>query len=465
MQKNSLDSRTFLVWTEAEYPLFPYSKPTPLKKSLQKLFELWGFDPENPFKDLISHGGAVLIKPNWVRHYNPLGYNLDSLITHTSLITYCMQFALQALDGVGTIIIGDAPLQNCSFKELTERNHIKEVVEITKHLYPNVQFLIEDWRLTKLGENKQQEFLDHYGEKESNRHRIVNLKTSSFLEDIADYSDRFRVTRYKPSLMQKHHCFRKHEYLVTNRIFEVDLMINIAKMKTHIKSGMTGALKNLVGINGHKEFLPHHIAGSYLEGGDNYCTPSLFRRYYEAWYDWYWEHSIEFSPVKRKFFSSLLEKWWFFATRLSNERISAGSWRGNETVWRTTLDLNHLLYFHNPTPPRRILHIVDGIIAGEGEGPLIPHPKKIGLLVGGENPAYVDAVIARLMGYNISRIPTIYHALYHRKSQFADVFLEEMEIYSAEVDKKEKLNFFQLPNLNFKKPYYWKGASLKRETL
>ena len=82
-----------------------------------------------------------------------------------------------------------------------------------------------------------------------------------------------------------------------------------------------------------------------------------------------------------------------------------------------TLDLNHLLYFGDPAP-RRIISIVDGIVAGEGEGPLQPTSQTAGVLVAGANPAYVDCVLARLMGYNVSRLPTPYNAVYHRKSRF-----------------------------------------------
>ena len=67
-------------------------------------------------------------------------------------------------------------------------------------------------------------------------------------------------------------------------------------------------------------------------------------------------------------------------------------------------------------------------MAGEGEGPLRPKAKPTGLLIAGPNPAYVDAVIGKLMGYNISRVPTTYHAIYHRKSKFGGVFLDDFHV-------------------------------------
>ena len=85
----------------------------------------------------------------------------------------------------------------------------------------------------------------------------------------------FRVTMYDHRLMQAHHDQRKHEYLVSNSVLDADLIINLAKLKCHSKAGITGALKNLVGINGHKEYLPHHTNGSPAEGGDQYACRSM----------------------------------------------------------------------------------------------------------------------------------------------------------------------------------------------
>jgi hypothetical protein len=325
--------------------------------------------------------------------------------------------------------------------------------EEVRKRYSKLNVVIEDWRLTHL-KPKQQTSVDDFGQKRSGTHRIVDMGKGSFLEDLRGMMDRLRVTRYKNSLMQQHHKAGKHEYLVTGRIFEADFIINVSKMKTHIKAGLTGALKSLIGINGHKEFLPHHIKGPYFKGGDNFCRPNFFYEWYEDVYDAYWEHFAESSSLHRRVKKVELNMLETLSRLTGGDGISAGSWRGNETVWRTTLDLNHLLYFKIPRKARTILNIVDGIVAGEGEGPLSPSPKPVGLLLGGENPAYVDAVMAKLMGYNLSRIPTVYNALYHRRSHFAGPFLENFRVH---IQGKE-VAFEELPNFNFKKPRYWAGA-------
>ncbi len=463
-----LNEKVYLISTGEKYPDFPYKNGMELHLALQRLFSIWGLDSNNPFKDFIKQGETALIKPNWVTDSNPLGYNIDSLITHTSLVKYLLDCLIYAMNGKGTIIIADSAIQKCDFNNLLRLNKLKEIVKIINDKYQKVKIIIEDWRLTlfkninKNSLNKGiQLSLDNLDKELLSTYRIIDLGKESYLEEIADYSNKFRVANYKPSIMLNHHTRGKHEYLVTNRIFNVDFIINLPKMKTHKKAGLTGALKNLVGINRHKEYLPHYIKGAYLKGGDNYCLPNWFREKYEDMYDFYWEHFASFSVFKRGSIDVFLKYLWRLSRISSLEHISDGSWMGNDTVWRTILDLNHILYFKNSSRLRKVINIVDGIISGEGDGPLSPTPKPTGLLIGGENPAYIDAVIGQLMGYNISRLPTVYNAIYHRKSKFAGKYLEDLMVFfSQQNNDLKEIPFYEIPSLNFKKPHYWKGASV-----
>jgi hypothetical protein len=229
-------------------------------------------------------------------------------------------------------------------------------------------------------------------------------------------------------------------------------------MKTHIRAGLTGAMKNIVGINGHKEFLPHYMNGSYFRGGDCYSRPHFLSDLRDRLYDYTWENHAQMSLLKRRLATRLLDVLWWIAKLTGADSISAGGWTGNETLWRMILDLNHILYFHEVAPPH-VVNIVDGIIAGQGEGPLKPTPKKTGIVIAGENPAYIDAVIAKTMGYNISRIPVVYNAIYHRKSKFAGPFLPQFKVtFLPDGETAQTIPFDNLPNLNFTKPKYSKRA-------
>ena len=98
--------------------------------------------------------------------------------------------------------------------------------------------------------------------------------------------------------------------------------------------------------------------------------------------------------------------------RLQGDRFGVeGSWSGNDTIWRTCLDLNRILLYGRADASlahriqRRVVHLVDAIMAGQGDGPLAPQPLPLGLIFGGSNAAAVDWVGARLLGYRSDAHP------------------------------------------------------------
>jgi hypothetical protein len=60
------------------------------------------------------------------------------------------------------------------------------------------------------------------------------------------------------------------------------------------------------------------------------------------------------------------------------------------------------------TPRRTHLVLVDGIVAGEGDGPLSPRPVPAGTLVFSEDVALGDVVCAMLMGYDPERLRIVH---------------------------------------------------------
>jgi len=57
-----------------------------------------------------------------------------------------------------------------------------------------------------------------------------------------------------------------------------------------------------------------------------------------------------------------------------------------------------------------VLHIVDAIVAGQGDGPLAPQPLPMGLILAGQNAVAVDWVGAHLLGYEPSQISIVREA-------------------------------------------------------
>ncbi len=64
--------------------------------------------------------------------------------------------------------------------------------------------------------------------------------------------------------------------------------------------------------------------------------------------------------------------------------------------------------------------LVDGIVAGEGNGPLNCDPVHADVLIFGTNPASVDAACAVLMGFDPEKIPVVRNAFRCRHYPIAD---------------------------------------------
>src|SRR5262249_4524516 len=137
-----------------------------------------------------------------------------------------------------------------------------------------------------------------------------------------------------------------HKYRVSRTIVSADVFINLPKMKTHKKAGITCSLKNLVGINTYKNWLPHHTEGTPDEGGDQFpwATAKNRResRLLTTFRDVLTSHQrlgAILAPLKS------MGRSVFGDTR---HVIRNGNWYGNQTLWRMVLDLNKILLYANP---------------------------------------------------------------------------------------------------------------------
>jgi uncharacterized protein (DUF362 family) len=60
---------------------------------------------------------------------------------------------------------------------------------------------------------------------------------------------------------------------------------------------------------------------------------------------------------------------------------------------------------------RSVLTLIDGIVAGEGEGPLAPIDRPLGAILAATDPLALDLACVRLMGFDEERIPKLREAL------------------------------------------------------
>lgn len=367
--------------------------------------------------DAVTAARSVVLKPNWVNHANPLGHDPSSLVTHTRVIEAIAAHVARRLPAGSRVLIADAPVQACNFETLLRVNGVHDALARLRAAHPAVSFEVADWRLVRASSRLSWKATERVDSWDPNEHQLVDVGARSFLEPVSDRAERFRVTCYAPSTMHTRHRPGVHQYLVARAALEADVVVNVPKLKMHIKAGVTCALKNLVGINGHKEFLPHHVTGTPENGGDSHRPGHAAREQFERYYDFHFEHLARLPRPLISVLSRALNT----ADRLTatTDTSNFGSWPGNDTVWRMTLDLNHLLYAWAPQRPRSVFTLVDAVTVGVGNGPLRPSPAHLGVLLAGRNPATIDAIGATLLGFEPMALPTIRNALTNPASFFA----------------------------------------------
>jgi hypothetical protein len=165
-----------------------------------------------------------------------------------------------------------------------------------------------------------------------------------------------------------------------------------------------------VGTVGRKQCLAHHREGGAGEGGDEYPGRSRLKHWSDRL-----ERSIDGAPAgpRREILKGLYRINERLIRTIGLDPVRDGGWHGNDTCWRMTLDLVRIARYGRAdgsmadTPQRAILTLLDGIIAGEGEGPLEAVARPAGALIGGLNPVQVDRVAARFMGFDPDRIPLL----------------------------------------------------------
>jgi len=416
----SLDPRlVYVVRTPASYAgappisapeLSPGARRTPALAAVRELLQTAGLDARrfssntwNPLGDIVDRGDRVLIKPNWVHHENASGAGLDCLITHASVIEAVLEYA--ALAQPESIVVGDAPLQGCNFALLRERTGLDAM--FARARIRNIPVEFRDFRLVTMPDRR-------WGParptaRNPDQYVLFDLGATSFLEPISGESPRFRVTMYDPRALESAHGKARHQYLIAREAMDSNVVINLPKLKTHKKACITGTLKNMVGINGHKSYLPHHRKGGSADGGDCYSGRGLVKSLVEELLD---RGNSSSGGAAQRLCHTIAR------VALRAQRASAGSsfnmegsWHGNDTVWRTALDLQRILHYGRSdgtiasSPQRTVVNLTDAVVGGQGEGPLSPVPASLRFLTLGVNAAATEWVNAILMGLDPTRIP------------------------------------------------------------
>jgi uncharacterized protein (DUF362 family) len=377
----------------------------------------------NPLGDLVAPGGHVVLKPNFIRHHNPCPQGtIDSVITHGAVVRAAADYAFRAVGAQGTVTLAEAPQMDCDFARIRE---IAGLDALERHYArsPGCSFTVIDLRReeTRFSDGVIVERKPLPGDPLG--YRVVDLGIHSFFEGSGIDPDRLRGADYDPCPTAEHHSEGRNAYLLSETVLSCDLVVNLPKLKTHKKTGVTLALKNLVGINGDKNWLPHHTAGSQTQGGDEFPG--------ERWIDR--ARSAGADAARQLLVRGLGTRLVRLARRAEwsvrgDDFIRAGNWHGNQTTWRMCLDLNRCLYYSDakglhldaPAPVRKVLTILDGVVAGEGAGPLSPSDRPTGVVVAGTDPLAVDLAAVHLMGFDELRLPKLSRALDARELRITE---------------------------------------------
>jgi len=353
-------------------------------------------------RDNTIAGKSVLIKPNWVKH--SLNDNDEiCLRTNDKLILSVLKLVLELKPA--KVIIGDAPIQGCEWNKLLPDAFYEDVKQLGKRY--DTPVFIKDFRRATFNPllNDPQKELHPISE-----YAIIDVGAKSWLEPISrENENNFRVTCYDPRRLAESHRKGMHRYCICRELLESDVVISMPKIKTHQKTGITGALKNMVGINGDKDYLPHHRAGGSEQGGDCYPGKNILR--------WAAEKALDYANMnqgKRRYWIGyrISENLWKLSRPTPVHQLAA-SWYGNDTSWRMVMDLNTIALYGKTDgslsehPQRLILSICDGVIGGQGDGPLNPEPLPLGVISYTNTSSLNDICMATLMRFDYMKIPLL----------------------------------------------------------
>ena len=424
-------------------------------EELRALLVQMGADARNPLGAVVHPGDTVLVKPNLVldRVSDPA-----SALTNGVVIEAVCRLVLDALGGRGKVIVADVPLQSADFEAVTALNGLQGVMErFGKAGAPVALLDLRQERLMivdQMYRGLQKLTGDPMG------YTVVNLGDASELEPLGAHRSRFAVGDYdRESTAGYHMSSSQNEYLIPNTVLSADVVINLPKLKTHKKTGITCALKNLVGICGHKSYLPHYREGSPATGGDEFAVSHPIKELQRDTIDRLKTGNAMVYKTVRAIGRVALR---FAMARQPADlrKVMAGSWYGNDTLWRTILDLNKIARYADKsgrvheTPQRRYFCIVDGIFSGEGDGPLQPTTRHDGLLLAGANPVLVDLVVCWLMGIDPEGVRQVRRAFDVRRHALVAGSYEGFARSSHEFVRS---NVWPLPNLAYKLPPAWDG--------
>lgn len=459
----------------SRYPECPFDDVSPdsndIYHAIRQVFALSGLDTSNantdrwnPLGELIHPGETVVLKPNFIKERHPTDpEGWQWILTHGSIIRAVADYVFLAVGSTGRVMVADAPQTDSSFDAVLRVLGMPELVTFYERHGHKLEVL----------DLRQEEWVNKGGVIVK-RTPLPGDPSGNVAYDLADASEfcghrgggRYYGADYDDTVVNHHHTGGRHEYALSRSVMLADVVFSLPKLKTHKKAGITASLKNLVGVNGDKNWLPHHTEGHPTEGGDEHPQPGRLhrveRRAAAALRRLSLALPIVGTLVHRQ--ARMIGSHVFGDTEAV---VRSGNWWGNDTVWRMCLDLNKIVFYGEPDGTlrsgsvgnrRRHFVLVDGVIAGQGSGPSNPDRMDAGVVLFGTHPASVDAAAATIMGYDPERIPIVREAFRCLAMPLAEWGWREVRVVSNVADWNAPLA--QIPCsslLHFKPHFAWVG--------
>jgi uncharacterized protein (DUF362 family) len=455
-----------------EYP-FPFIKrgqQNPVYSLLRRCLYEYGCDAGNygnyrwnPLGHWIKPGDRVFLLPNFVMHRRQ-DESLDEFqakCTHGSVLRAVVDYVAIACGDPSLISFGNAPIQACDYDRVLTETGARAITEaylraLGLALVPHdLRAIVTEW--TKRGALRSRTVRDVEAS------LSVDLGRDSWLDPLFHQSGKLpqvRVGDYPPRDIMSYHSAGRHLYVVNRRVLEADVIISIPKLKTHQKVGLTCALKGVVGAIARKECLAHHRRGGPQSGGDEYPQDNFLRNITSFLNDFadgggagFWSNSV-------RCMSKLASR----RLREGPNGIMGGAWYGNDTAWRMVLDIVRVLRYAQSDgvlcshPKRKLLSFVDGVVAGEGEGPLRPTPRMIGAMVFSPDISVADAACALLAGYQPCKIPLVHNSFKKTSFPITENDLQSIDVVvNGRVIAPAHVHFESGLRKPLKPPKGWKG--------
>lgn len=424
----------------------------------------FGTSEWNPLQELIQPGETVLLKPNLVhqRHpRDPEGWRY--VITHGSVVRAVADYVWKAVGPKGKVILADAPQTDASFSEMVKLLGLAVIRDF--YLARGLTFELIDLR---------QEEWTARGDVVVERRKLPPNPYGAVAFDLGQASEfadhrgagHYYGADYDAGVVNRHHSGGRHEYLIAGCAISCDVVFSLPKWKTHKKAGITASLKNLVGVNADKNWLPHHTEGALVSGGDEHPNPDLKHRTERKVAAAVRELSYRVpvvGPLVHRVARSVGKP--VFGD--TDTTVRSGNWFGNDTIWRMCLDLNKIVFYGNadgslrePQPQNRKRHyvLVDGILAGQGRGPLNPDAVAAGVVLFGVHPPSVDAACAYLMGFDPERVPIVSRAFQCRNFPLSEHGWRDIVVRSNDAAWNRPLAEISASDTFHFEPHFgWKG--------